>query len=88
MKDTELISRWEDFGMKHRGRWRAETIYDENDVVSHVINGQEGHFVCKAEHIGLATPDADEDNWWEWDKGGRLKKKVHPHNLVQAEDEQ
>lgn len=81
----ELMSRWEDFGMKFRGLWNPdEVIYNENDVVNHIVNGQEGYFVCRMDHISekVLPPDVDKDCWKEYDEEGRLKKKVHPHNLL------
>jgi hypothetical protein len=58
------------------------------DVVSFVIEGQEGHFICKEEHISEVgcTPDKLPEAWDEYDREWRLKKRkpytVHPHNLV------
>lgn len=80
----ELISRWEDFGMKYQGLWKSDTIYQKNDVVSFYINGQEGHFLCNSEHISEIAPFKDQENWREWDTKARLMKKVYPHNLLNS----
>lgn len=75
----ELISTWADFGMNFRGIWKSEVVYQANDVVNFIVNGQEGYFVCEEENFD-ESPYLSE-SWREWDERGRLRKKVHPHNI-------
>jgi hypothetical protein len=89
MDEWELIDTWDSFGYRYRGHWNSRSIeYAVKDVVSFVIEGQEGHFICKEEHISEVgcTPDKLPEAWDEYDREWRLKKRkpytVHPHNLV------
>jgi hypothetical protein len=66
--DAAVISKWEDFGMKYRGRWVPTNTYNKQDVVWMYLNktnGKESYFVCQEEHQAIDEAEIHSTELWK-----------------------